>query len=47
MNGFGASAPINDLFAHFGITEDAVVAAARQRLMLVLPLVRLLVLLLI
>ena len=32
MNGFGASAPINDLYAHFGITEDAVVAAARQRL---------------
>ena len=32
MNGFGASAPINDLYAHFGITEDAVVAAVRQRL---------------
>ena len=32
MNGFGASAPINDLYAHFGITKDAVVAAARQRL---------------
>ena len=32
MNGFGASAPIDDLYAHFGITEDAVVAAARQRL---------------
>ena len=32
MNGFGASAPINDLYAHFGITEEAVVAAARRRL---------------
>ena len=32
MNGFGASAPINDLYAHFGITKDAVVAAALQRL---------------
>ena len=32
MNGFGASAPINDLFAHFGITEEAVVGAARRRL---------------
>ena len=32
MNGFGASAPINNLYAHFGITEDAVVAAVRQRL---------------
>ena len=32
MNGFGASAPINDLYAHFGITEEAVVATARQRL---------------
>ncbi len=32
MNNFGASAPINDLFAHFGITKDAVVALARHRL---------------
>ena len=32
MHGFGASAPIDDLFAHFGITEGAIVAAARQRL---------------
>jgi transketolase len=32
MDGFGASAPIKDLYAHFGITEDTVVAAARQRL---------------
>ena len=32
MDGFGASAPIKDLYAHFGITEDAVVVAVRQRL---------------
>ena len=32
MSGFGASAPIDDLYAHFGITEDAVVAAARRQL---------------
>ena len=32
MNGFGASAPIGDLYAHFGITEAAVVAAAHERL---------------
>jgi len=32
MNGFGASAPIGDLYAHFGITEAAVVAAVHQRL---------------
>jgi len=32
MSGFGASAPIDDLYTHFGITEDAVVAAARRRL---------------
>mgnify|MGYP001227998946 CR=1 FL=1 len=32
MDGFGASAPITDLYAHFGITEDAVVDAVRQRL---------------
>ena len=32
MSGFGASAPIDDLYPHFGITEDVVVAAARQRL---------------
>ncbi len=30
MTGFGASAPINDLYEHFGITPDAVAAAARQ-----------------
>ena len=32
MNGFGGSAPFNDLYAHFGITEEAVVTAARRRL---------------
>ena len=32
MNGFGASAPIGDLYAYFGITEAAVVAAVHQRL---------------
>jgi transketolase len=32
MNGFGASAPLNHLYTHFGITEDAVVATVRQRL---------------
>ncbi|MEX0644929.1 MAG: transketolase [Parvularculaceae bacterium] len=30
MTGFGASAPAPDLYAHFGITADAVVAAARK-----------------
>ncbi len=29
MSGFGASAPIDDLYKHFGITADAVVAAAK------------------
>jgi transketolase len=28
MNGFGASAPAGDLYKHFGITVDAIVAAA-------------------
>ena len=32
MRGFGASAPAKDLYAHFGITSDAVVAAAKARL---------------
>ncbi len=32
MNGFGASAPIGDLYNHFGITADAVVAEAKARL---------------
>ncbi len=32
MTGFGASAPAKDLFKHFGITAEAVVAAAEKRL---------------
>ena len=32
MNGFGASAPAKDLYRHFGITAEAIVDAARQRL---------------
>ena len=32
MSGFGASAPAEDLFRHFGITPEAVVAAVRKRL---------------
>ena len=32
MQGFGASAPAKDLYAHFGITAEAVVAAAKARL---------------
>jgi len=32
MKGFGASAPYKDLYAHFGITSDAVVSAVRERL---------------
>jgi transketolase len=32
MTGFGASAPASDLFRHFGITSDAVVARARSLL---------------
>ena len=32
MRGFGASAPAKDLYAHFGITADAVVDAAKARL---------------
>jgi transketolase len=32
MNSFGASAPAADLFKHFGITTDAVVAAAKKRI---------------
>ena len=31
MDDFGASAPASDLFPHFGITADAVVAAAKTR----------------
>jgi transketolase len=32
MKSFGASAPAGDLYKHFGITADAVVAAVKQRL---------------
>ncbi len=32
MAGFGASAPADDLYKHFGITAEAVVAAVRRRL---------------
>ena len=32
MTGFGASAPIADLYEHFGITPEAIVAAVRERL---------------
>ena len=32
MDGFGASAPAKDLYKHFGITAEAVAAAARKRL---------------
>jgi len=32
MNSFGASAPIADLYQHFNITADAVIAAAKERL---------------
>jgi transketolase len=32
MPGFGASAPAPDLYKHFGITADAVVAAVKQQL---------------
>ena len=32
MAGFGASAPYKELYEHFGITKDAVVAAAKEKL---------------
>lgn len=32
MNSFGASGPIDQLYKHFGITAEAVAAAAKQRL---------------
>jgi len=32
MDGFGASAPIKDLYRHFGITAEAVVEAVKARL---------------
>jgi transketolase len=31
MIGFGASAPYKELYAHFGITADAVVAAVTKQ----------------
>jgi transketolase len=31
MRGFGASAPAQDLYKHFGITAEAVAAVARER----------------
>ncbi len=30
MPGFGASAPFEDLYRHFGITPEAIVAAVRK-----------------
>jgi transketolase len=32
LNHFGASAPMKDLFSHFGITPESVVQAVRQQL---------------
>ena len=32
MTGFGASAPAGELYKHFGITADAVVAEAKSRI---------------
>jgi transketolase len=32
MTGFGASAPAEELYRHFGITADAAVAAVRRKL---------------
>jgi transketolase len=32
MNSFGASGKIDDLYAHFGITSDAVVEAVTSQL---------------
>jgi transketolase len=32
MTGFGASGPYQDLYAHFGITAEAIVTAAKARL---------------
>ncbi len=32
LDSFGASAPADDLYAHFGITAEAIAAAAKQRL---------------
>jgi transketolase len=32
MTGFGASAPFEDVYRHFGITADAAVTAAKLKL---------------
>jgi transketolase len=32
MTGFGASAPFEDLYRHFGITAEAIVAAVKKQL---------------
>ena len=32
MHSFGASAPVKDLYKHFGITAEAAVSAALKRL---------------
>jgi transketolase len=32
MQGFGASAPAEDLYRHFGITAEAAAAAVKKRL---------------
>ena len=32
MTGFGASAPADDLFRHYGITPDAIASTVRKRL---------------
>jgi transketolase len=32
MQGFGASAPASELYTHFGITAEAVVAAVKARI---------------
>ncbi len=32
MDSFGASAPADQLFEHFGITTEAIVSAAREQL---------------
>ena len=37
MHGFGASGPADVLYCHFGITPDAVVAAARDKLLATRP----------
>jgi transketolase len=32
LDGFGASAPFEDLYKHFGITPEAIAAAVKRRL---------------